>query len=118
MLNIVLYEPEIALNTGNIGRSAVLSGSRLHLIRPFSFRLDDKLIKKAGMDYWKNVDLVVHDSYDDFLKYKKDGRLFFASTKSSKYYTEVDFKDGDYIMFDLNLGEFQNQFCLMIIHLG
>lgn len=99
MLNIVLYEPEIALNTGNIGRSAVLSGSKLHLIRPFSFRLDDKLIKKAGMDYWKNVDLVIHDSYDDFLEYKKDGRLFFASTKSSKYYTEVEFKDGDYIMF-------------------
>ena len=51
------------------------------------------------MDYWKNVDLVIHDSYDDFLEYKKDGRLFFASTKSSKYYTEVEFKDGDYIMF-------------------
>lgn len=99
MLNIVFYQPEMPSNTGNIGRSCLLTGSRLHLIRPFPFHLDDKSLKRAGMDYWKDVDLVIHDSYEDFCEYAKGARIYFATTKAKKYYHEIDYQDGDYIMF-------------------
>ena len=77
MLNIVLLEPEKPSNTGNIGRTCVLTNSRLHLVRPFSFRLDDKLLKRSGMDYWDKVDLVIHDDMDEFLEYIKEMIEFF-----------------------------------------
>lgn len=99
MINICLFEPEMPSNTGNIGRTCLLTGSRLHLIRPFPFKLDDKSLKRAGMDYWKDVDLVIHDSLKDFLEYIGEARLFFATTKANNYYHEVEYVDGDYIIF-------------------
>ncbi len=100
MFNIVLLEPEKPSNTGNIGRTCVLTNSRLHLVRPFSFRLDDKLLKRSGMDYWDKVDLVIHDDMDEFLESIKDNdRVFYVETFADKYYHEFEYKDGDYFIF-------------------
>ena len=100
MLNIVLLEPEKPSNTGNIGRTCVLTNTRLHLVRPFSFRLDDKLLKRSGMDYWDKVDLVIHDDIDEFLEYiKGNDRVFYVETFATHYYHEVAYKDGDYLVF-------------------
>lgn len=99
MLNIVLYQPEIAVNTANIGRSCYLTNTKLHLIRPFGFVLNDKNLRRVGLDYWKDVDLVIHDSFEDFVEYVGDARVYIATTKAKKYYTEVTYQDGDYIMF-------------------
>ena len=98
MLNIVLLEPELPYNTGNIGRTCYLTNTRLHLIRPFGFILNDKALRRVGLDYWKDVDLVIHDSYEDFLKYKGDAKLYLATTKADKFYSQVEYHDGDYIM--------------------
>lgn len=99
MLNIVLFEPEIAGNTANIGRTCYLTNTRLHLIRPLGFSLNDKMMRRAGLDYWEHVDVVMHDSFEDFMEYKGDARVFLATTHSSKFHTDVQYKDGDYIMF-------------------
>ncbi|WP_297812217.1 tRNA (cytidine(34)-2'-O)-methyltransferase [uncultured Finegoldia sp.] len=100
MFNIVLLEPEKPSNTGNIGRSCVLTNSRLHLVRPFSFRLDDKLLKRSGMDYWEKVDLVIHDDMDEFLNsIKGNKRVFYVETFATHYYHEFEYKDGDYFVF-------------------
>lgn len=99
--NIVLFEPEIASNTGNIGRTCVLTGSKLHLIEPLGFRLTDKAVKKSGMDYWKNVDYIRYKSLEDF--YEKNPlakeKLYMATTKTKQKYTDVLFQENDYIMF-------------------
>lgn len=99
MINIVLYQPEIAANTGNIGRTCYLTNTKLHLIRPFGFILNDKTLRRVGLDYWEHVDLTVHDSFEDFIDYVGDSTVYIATTKASNYYTDVEFKDGDYIMF-------------------
>lgn len=100
MFNIVLFEPEIAVNTANIGRTCNLTNTRLHLIRPLGFILNDKNLRRAGLDYWQDVDLLVHDSFEDFMEYRKGkGRVFLATTKTDKFYNEVQYEDGDYIMF-------------------
>lgn len=99
MINIVLYQPEIAANTGNIGRTCYLTNTRLHLIRPFGFILNDKNLRRVGLDYWKDVDLIIHDSFEDFWTYKGESKVYLATTKASNYYTDITFKDGDYIMF-------------------
>ena len=100
MLNIVLLEPEKPSNTGNIGRTCVLTNSRLHLVRPFSFRLDDKLLKRSGMDYWDKVDLVIHDDMDEFLEYiKGNDRVFYVETCATNYYHELEYQDGDFFVF-------------------
>ena len=100
MINIVLLEPEKPSNTGNIGRTCVLTNSRLHLVRPFSFRLDDKLLKRSGMDYWDKVDLVIHDDMDEFLDYiKGNERVFYVETFATNYYHEVEYQDGDFLVF-------------------
>lgn len=99
MLHIVLLEPEIPYNTGNIGRTAVLTGTRLHLIKPYGFSLQEKWIRKAGMDYWKDVDLREHLSWDDFLRDEMPKRFFLATTKATRRHTDVIYKDGDYIVF-------------------
>lgn len=100
MFNIVFLEPEMGSNTGNIGRSCVLTRSRLHLIEPLGFEITDKQVRRAGLDYWKDVDLVVHKSYTDFLEYlPQEARIFYCTTKAKKFYHQVQFKDGDYIMF-------------------
>lgn len=99
MINIVLYQPEIAANTGNIGRTCFLTKTKLHLIRPFGFILNDKNLRRVGLDYWEHVDLVIHDSFEDFVEYVGDSTVYIATTKAEKYYTDVKFKDGDYILF-------------------
>lgn len=98
-MNIVLLEPEIPANTGNIGRTCVATGTRLHLIEPLGFRLDEKSIKRAGMDYWSKLDVSRYINYEDFLNKNKPGRVFMATTKAKKTYTEVNFGPDDYIMF-------------------
>ncbi len=103
MFNIVLHEPEIPENTGNIGRTCAATESSLHLIDPLGFHLNEKSIKRAGMDYWENLNVKRYINYEDFLcKLKKENpnaRLWMATTKAERAYTEVEFKDGDYIMF-------------------
>ncbi len=99
MVNIVLLEPEIPANTGNIGRTCVATGSRLHLIKPLGFDISEKAVRRAGMDYWFRIDLSVYENYNDFLKKNPGARLFMATTKAKKTYTEAVYKDGDYLMF-------------------
>ena len=99
--HIVLLEPEIPANTGNIGRSCVCTGSVLHLIRPLGFQVDDKMIRRAGLDYWKDLDVQIYDNFADFLQRNPEceGRLYMATTKARRTYADVSFRDGDYIMF-------------------
>ena len=98
-MNIVLHEPEIPANTGNIGRTCVATGSTLHLIEPLGFRLNDKEIKRAGMDYWEHLDVRRYDDYRDFCEKNPDAKIWFATTKAKHIYTDVQFGPDDYIMF-------------------
>ena len=98
-MNIVLHEPEIPSNTGNIGRTCVATGTALHLIRPLGFSLDDKLLKRAGLDYWKDLEVYVYDSFDDFIKKHPGAHVYMATTKAHQTYTEVSYQPDDYIMF-------------------
>lgn len=99
MMNIVLLEPEIPANTGNIGRTCVATGSRLHLIKPLGFSLDEKELRRAGLDYWKNLDVTVYENFQDFLEKNPGAVPFMATTKAKKTYTEVSYPDNAYIMF-------------------
>lgn len=98
-INIVLYQPEIPPNTGNIARTCAITGSKLHLIKPLGFSIDDKQVKRAGLDYWHLLDLEVHDSLEAFLERYGDQSLFFSSTKATQYYHEASFTDGCFIIF-------------------
>ena len=98
-LNIVLYQPEIPQNTGNIARTCVLTNSTLHLIKPLGFELDEKHVRRAGLDYWKDLKLEVHESYEAFLGKYGDRKIFLASTHGGEHYDEVKFEEGDFIMF-------------------
>ena len=98
-LNIVLHEPEIPANTGNIGRTCVATGTRLHLIEPLGFRLNEKEIKRAGMDYWKDLDVTRYLNYEDFLAKNPGAKIYYATTKALKTYTDVQYEDDCYIMF-------------------
>lgn len=98
-LNIVLYEPEIHWNTGAIARSCGLTHSRLHLIEPFGFEIDDKHLKRAGLDYWDLVDINIYKNVEELYAKYPEGRFFMATTKAKKLYTEVEFQDEDFIMF-------------------
>ena len=99
MLNIVLLEPEIPVNTGNIGRTCVAAGARLHLIEPLGFRLSEKALKRAGMDYWKDLDVTTYMDYPDFLARNPGAKIYMATTKAQKVYTEVSYEPDSYIMF-------------------
>ena len=99
MLDIVLYQPEIPPNTGNIIRLCANTGFRLHLIHPLGFELDDQRLKRAGLDYHEYADLQLHDDYDTFLKAVKPKRVFALSTKGTANYTEAGFQEGDAMMF-------------------
>ena len=99
MLNIVLYEPEIPANTGNIGRTCVATGTRLHLIEPLGFKLNEKSLKRAGMDYWKDLDVTTYIDYQDFLEKNPGAKIYMATTKAHKVYTEVEYEPDCYIMF-------------------
>jgi len=98
-MNIVLFEPEIPANTGNIGRTCVATGTKLHLIEPLGFRLNEKEIKRAGLDYWKDLDVTIYDDYEDFLTRNPGAKIYMATTKAVNVYTEVDYEPDSYIMF-------------------
>lgn len=98
-MNIVLLEPEIPANTGNIGRTCVATGTTLHLIEPLGFHLNEKNIKRSGMDYWKQVDVRRYADYQDFLEKENPKRIFMATTKAHQLYTDVRYEPDDYIMF-------------------
>lgn len=98
-MNIVLLEPEIPANTGNIGRTCVATGTKLHLIEPLGFHLDEKSIKRAGMDYWDKLDVTRYINYAEFLEINKPKRIFMATTKAHQTYAEVTYEPDDYIMF-------------------
>lgn len=99
MLNIVFFEPEIPYNTGAIARTCALTETRLHLIKPLSFSIDEKAVRRAGLDYWPLVDLHVYENYEDF-KFKNPGiTLYCATTKGQRRYSDVKFRDEDFIMF-------------------
>ncbi len=99
MLNIVLHEPEIPANTGNIGRTCVAANARLHLIEPLGFRINEKSLKRAGLDYWDKLDVMVYDNYEDFLYKNQGAKIYMATTKARKIYTEVVYEPDSYIMF-------------------
>ena len=98
-INIVLLEPEIPANTGNIGRTCVATGSRLHLIEPLGFRLNEKALKRAGMDYWKDLDVTPYINYEDFLEKNPGAKIYMATTKGQHVYSDVKFEPDCYIMF-------------------
>jgi len=98
-LNIVLYEPEIPANTGNIGRTCVATGTKLHLIEPLGFSLSEKALKRAGMDYWSQLDVERYVNYEDFLQRNPGARIYMATTKAKKIYSEASYEPDCYIMF-------------------
>ena len=98
-LNIVLIAPEIPQNTGNIGRLCVSTATRLHLIHPLGFSLEESQLRRAGLDYWPHLDLRVHDDWDAFLRACNPPRMIFASTKGSKSVFDVSYEDGDFLVF-------------------
>ncbi|MDO5425601.1 MAG: tRNA (cytidine(34)-2'-O)-methyltransferase [Eubacteriales bacterium] len=98
-INIVLLEPEIPSNTGNIGRTCVATGSRLHLIEPLGFRLNEKALKRAGMDYWNDLDVTTYINYEDFLARNPGAKIYMATTKGPNVYSDVHFEPDCYIMF-------------------
>ena len=98
-LNIVLYEPEIPANTGNIGRTCVATGTKLHLIEPLGFSLDEKHLKRAGMDYWKDLDVKTYVNWEDFCKKNPNAKIYYATTKAKKTYVDVNYESDCFIMF-------------------
>jgi tRNA (cytidine/uridine-2'-O-)-methyltransferase len=98
-LNIVLHEPEIPQNTGNIARTCVLTNSKLHLIKPLGFQLSDKYLKRAGLDYWKYLDISIYESFEELREKYKDSAFYYSTTKAKNYYTDITYKKGDFIVF-------------------
>jgi tRNA (cytidine/uridine-2'-O-)-methyltransferase len=98
-LNIVLVEPEIPQNTGNIGRTCVATGSVLHLVKPLGFEVTDKQLKRSGMDYWKDLEVYYYENLQEFLDIHKDKEMFFFSTKSKQNHTEVEYPDDAFLLF-------------------
>ena len=101
MMNIVLLEPEMPSNTGNIGRTCAATQTRLHLIEPLGFKLNEKALKRAGLDYWDKLDVTVYSDYQDFLERNPDAleRMYFATTKAHKVYSDVEYETDCYLMF-------------------
>lgn len=98
-MNIVLYEPEMPLNTGNIGRTCVATNSRLHLIEPLGFKLNEKAVRRAGLDYWDKLDVTVYCDFQDFLDRNPGAKIYMATTKARMVYTEAAYMPGCYLMF-------------------
>ncbi len=98
-MNIVLLEPEIPANTGNIGRTCVATDTKLHLIEPLGFKIDEKSLRRAGLDYWPKLDVTVYSCYEEFLKKNRPKRIFMATTKARRTYADVSYDADDYIMF-------------------
>ena len=100
MFNIVLVEPEIPQNTGNISRTCAATHTVLHLVRPLGFEISDRTLKRAGLDYWQYLDVRYYDSFDElYQKHKDDGTFYFLSTKGKKVHSDAKFKDGDFLVF-------------------
>lgn len=98
-INVVLYQPEIPPNTGNIARTCAITGVKLHLIKPLGFDIDEKSVKRAGLDYWHLLDLEVHESLEDFLEKYGDKEIYLSTTKATKYYDEVNYSEDCFIVF-------------------
>ena len=98
-LNIVLVEPQIPQNTGNIARTCAATGARLHLVEQMGFRVDDAKLKRAGLDYWHLLDITYYDGLDDFFEKNKNGNFYYFSTKSTKIYSEIEYPDNTYLVF-------------------
>lgn len=98
-LNIVLLEPEIPQNTGNIARTCAATGARLHLVKPFGFKIDDRKLKRAGLDYWHLLDITYYENTAEFFEKNKGGQFFFATTKGRHVYSDVAYPDGAYLVF-------------------
>ena len=98
-MNIVLHEPEIPANTGNIGRTCVATGTSLHLIKPLGFSLDEKHLRRAGMDYWRDLDLHVYENFQDFLDKNPGARIYMATTKAHQNYSDVSYEPDCFLMF-------------------
>ena len=98
-LNIVLVEPQIPQNTGNIARTCAATGARLHLVEPMGFRVDNAKLKRAGLDYWHLLDITYYENLDDFFEKNKDGNFFYFSTKATKIYSEIEYPDNSYLVF-------------------
>lgn len=99
MINIVLVEPEIPQNTGNIARTCAATGSKLHIVKPMGFEVDDKKLKRAGLDYWHLLGIKYYENTDDFFEQNRGGRFFYSTTKAQNTYADASFRDGDYILF-------------------
>lgn len=99
ILNIVLVEPEIPQNTGNIARTCAATGARLHIVRPMGFTIDDKKLKRAGLDYWNLLDITYYDGLADFFEKNPDGSFYYFTTKAPKAYTEVQYPNGAFLLF-------------------
>lgn len=98
-LNIVMVEPEIPQNTGNIARTCAATGARLHLVQPLGFKIDDKKLKRAGLDYWHLLDITYYENLDDFFEKTKGGKYFYFSTKGTKIHSDENFPDKSYLVF-------------------
>lgn len=98
-LHIVLVEPEIPANTGNIARTCAATGTHLHLVRPLGFSTDDRTLKRAGLDYWYAVKIAYYDAFEEIRQAYPHGRFFFASTRASRRYSDFAFRDGDFFVF-------------------
>ena len=98
-LNIVLVEPEIPQNTGNIARTCAITGTRLHLVRPLGFSVDDKAVKRAGLDYWHLVEIFYYDSFSEVLEKYPDGNFYYATTKSQNVYSDMVYENGSFFVF-------------------
>ena len=99
ILNIVLVEPQIPQNTGNVARTCAATGARLHLVEPMGFRVDDAKLKRAGLDYWHLLDITYYENLNDFFEKNKGGNFFYFSTKATKIYSDVDYPDNSYLVF-------------------
>ncbi len=99
MFHIVLVEPEIPQNTGNIARTCAVSGAKLHLVRPLGFSVDAKHLKRAGLDYWDKLDVCYHDGFEEIERAYPDARFFLLSTHAKKCYADARFRDGDFLVF-------------------
>lgn len=97
--NIVLFEPEIPMNTGNIGRLSLASGSKLHLVKPFGFELNDTRLKRAGLDYWQHISLFIYENIDDFYSKNKGGNFAYFSSHGTEDYCEINYKDEMFLIF-------------------
>ncbi len=99
MFNVVLFEPEIPSNTGNIGRTCVVTGAHLHLVKPYGFALTDPLLRRAGMNYWHNLPVCEYADWDDFVACNPGARLHLLTKRAAKVYTQAEYRDGDFLVF-------------------